>query len=460
MKEPLTIEGRWHIHGEDQPAHYGQLICDPVKGLRLEVKELRQETIEGILRGGIGRGFRSSALTIQGWNADNRSIRLFGCCDNGLQSKMGLQIHSFFVQRAVTCLDRGEWPEQASRWFQLRFSMLHSWVDRRGSVRDDNHRPEDIRIEVRPGLIVTLGASIHSHSGRSRFEVSHDTWLGIEFAEDQPVWRVRSREILALALFLSLLVGDPVALDGFTFLDPGTAEMEMGSVEHELLERRGYAHDAKTEKDYWRMRATYPQVQERIGPMLNRWLALFDNPDMRAVLDLYAAVTYSDLYDTAEFLMLAQALEAYHTACGRFTGTAMPEGEFDALKQRARQALSPGDYAALRERFIFANQKTHRTKLEEVIASAPAQARTLIDDVPEFANVVKNLRNAYTHHVGPSAQRTRQEHDRRIPTLTRQAHALLEMLLLNEMGAPDCAFDKIVREHQSAAVIDLSDPEI
>jgi hypothetical protein len=456
MKEALKIEGRWHIHGEDQPAQYGELVCDPVKGLRLEVKELRADCLAAILED--SRRMPHVIHALQGFNSNNQPVRLFGCGEEGNNRQMGLRTHGFFALRGVTHCGAGAWHELRSRRFEMRFSMLHSWMNRRLSVRDDRERPADIRIGVREGLSIILGATIHSKTTCSRFEVSHDSWLGIEYTDDQSVKVVHDDTSIALTLFLTLLIGDTIALDEFKFLQAGATDIGPGIVEHQLLERRGYAPDAKSEKDCWRMRATYPEVHDRLGDMLNRWLTLYANPDMRAVLDLYAAVTFSDLYDTAQFLMLAQALEAYHTACGRFSGLTMPEIDFKALKQRAKKVLSPEDYTALNERFLFANQKTYKLKLEEVIASAPAQARTIISDVPEFANVVKDLRNAYTHHVGPTSQRTRQAHDRNIPALTRQAHALLEMLLLDEMGAPACAFNKIVREHQSAILIDLSDP--
>lgn len=458
MKEPLTIEGRWHIHGEDQPAHYGQLICDPVKGLKLEVKELQSETLDAMLRKGFDHKWRDSALTIQGWNADNSPIRLFGCCDEGGQSKMGVRTHGFFVNRAVTKLSAGDWAGLKSRSYRLYCSCLHEWMDRRYPSGADTDRPEDIEIPVRPGLSVILGAVVQweSESGRS-FEVTRDSWLGLQFTEDQPVYRVRSRECTAIVTFLSLLIGTPVALDDFFFLPEGDTE---GSIsERRLLERRGYCSYPKEDKATFYMRATYPAVSSQMADMLSRWFALFDNPDMKAVLDLYAAYTFSDLYDTAQFLLLAQALEAYHTACGRFTGTAMPEADFIALKQRAKAALSEDDYRALAERFIFANQKTYRTKLEEVIASAPAQARTIITDVPGFADVVKNLRNAYTHHVGSRSHDTKAEHDSKIHDLTEQAECLLEILLLHEMGAPDNALDQIVREHKTTVRIDVGDPK-
>jgi ApeA N-terminal domain 1 len=459
LKEPMTIEGRWHIHGEDQPAHYGQLLCDPVKGLRLEVKELQSETLDGMLRKGFAHKWRNIALTIQGWNADNSPIRLFGCCDDGGQSKSGIKLHKFFVNRAVRKLAAGDWPEIKSRTYRMYFSCLHEWMDRRWPDASDTTRPDDIEIPVRPGLSVILGAIVtwESKSGRS-FEVTRDSWLKLQFTEDQPVYRVRSFECTAVVTFLSLLIGTPVALDDFFFLPEGETEESIS--ERRLLERRGYCSHPKEDKDTYYMRATYPVVADRIADMLARWFALFDNPDMRAVLDLYAAFTFSDLYDTAQFLLLAQALEAYHTACGRFTGVAMPEADFAALKQRVQLALSQEDYRTLAERFVFANQKTYRTKLEEVIASAPAQARTIITDVPGFADVVKNLRNAYTHHVGSRSHDTKAEHDSEIHALTEQAECLLEILLMQEMGAPERALDQIVREHKTTVRIDLSDPKI
>jgi hypothetical protein len=460
LKEALTIEGRWHVHGEEQQSHYGLLICDPVKGLRLEVKEICGNTPHQILASGDRDIWGSHPLVIQGYDSDNHPIRLYGCCRESMETQMGMRFHEFFVQRAVTLSNSSAWADLRSRNFQLRLAMLQSWMDRRIPVREDTSRPADIRIDLQDGRIVTFGAIIHSQTSQSHFEISHDSWLGLEFIDDQPVWRVRSETSKALVLFFTLLTGDPVALDDFTFLPEGISERELGGAEHRLLEQRGFAADAKEHKQPWRMRAAYPLVQNRLADMLRRWFALFENPDMSAVLDLYAAVTYSSLYDTAQFLILAQALEAYHTACSRFSGTAMPEADFSALKERARQGLSREDYSQLRDRFIFANQKTFRTKLEEVITSAPQQARSIIADAPEFANVVKNLRNAYTHHVGGTAQRTRRSHDRSIPQLTRQAHGLLEMLLLAEMGAPDEVYQKIVREHASSISIDLSDPDI
>ena len=44
--------------------------------------------------------------------------------------------------------------------------------------------------------------------------------------------------------------------------------------------------------------------------------------------------------------------------------------------------------------------------------------------------------------------------------LAEQSHCLLEMLLLQEMGAPDSAFDQIVRRESTAIRYDLKDPAV
>ena len=109
MKNPLTIEGRWHVHGEKYPAHYGRLICKPSKGLRLQVKELRDEDIATVMSEGMKGTWNDEIQIIQGWDADNRPLRLFGCCDNGRNRKTGMQTHRFFVHRAVTGISSGTW---------------------------------------------------------------------------------------------------------------------------------------------------------------------------------------------------------------------------------------------------------------------------------------------------------------------------------------------------------------
>ena len=252
-------------------------------------------------------------------------------------------------------------------------------------------------------------------------------------------------------------MGTPVALDDFSFLPEGTDQGITN--ERKLMEARGYCSHPRENRDNHFMRATYPAIAERAPEIFKAWFALFESLDMKAVLDLYASVTYSDLYLTAEFLILAQALEAYHTACGRFSGNALPEADFAAFRERVRSSLSSSDFALLKERFIFGNQKSYLTKLEEVIQAAPKQARKIISNPSMFAKVVKDLRNAYTHHVGSKAQKTRSEHDRMIPSLMDQARCLFEILLLVEAKAPESAFDDIVREHSTAVTYDLSDHE-
>ena len=245
-------------------------------------------------------------------------------------------------------------------------------MDRRYGRNDQEKRPKEIELQVKPGLKIVLGASLQSSSGRGgAYSISHGSWLGLKFDEDQLVHKVRELDCTAIILFLTLLIGSPVALDDFYFLPKGKSG-EMVD-EHRVLEPRGYFKEAKDERDVFFMRASYPRIADKIEGMLGRWFALFENPDMRAVLDLYAAVMFSELYDTAYFLFLAQALEAYHTACRKFSGNVMPPTEFKKMLKRVGKAITVEDYAVLRDRIAGANQKTFAMRLHEVISVAPTQ---------------------------------------------------------------------------------------
>lgn len=229
MKEPFTIKGRWHVHGEDHPAHYGRLFCDPVKGLRLEVKEPKAMGIEELFSSLTNQSW-DDARRIQGFDSDNRPIRLFGCCESGWTEKLGLKTHDFFVHRAVTNLREGSWPELRSRTFRMTFTILNQWINPSGRISAHSEPKKDIEFKI--GFInATLGTTRrHEHSKGLR--MTEDKWIKLVFPDACQVSTVLNEHVWLMALLLSLLVGDLVGLDEFTFLPEGETK---GSANERLL---------------------------------------------------------------------------------------------------------------------------------------------------------------------------------------------------------------------------------
>ena len=452
MKEPITIEGRWHIHGEDQPAYYGQLFCDPIKGLRLEVKESKAVGLSEMFSTNAMHAWNDKSLVIQGFDADNHSVRLFGCCQGNWTEKMGMKTHDFYVHRAVKGLSSGSWAELRSRSYKMTFSILDHWVNPSGRVPETSNPSTDFEFKI--GAIQAKLGATRKYNGFNGTR-SEEKWIKLIFPIEHNVSKVLNEHAWFLALFLSLLVGDLVGLDEFAFMPEGEAERSFD--ERLLIQKPPHGGDGRRDKPEFYMRATFKDVAEMLPDLLDRWFSLFRNQDMLQVIKLYSALVHHDLYIGVRFLLLAQALEAYHTACGKFTSTRLPDSEFKILMARVRKSLSTDDHAKLKAALSSANNKSFYDKLIEVIADAPPQIKGVISNPTDFATLVRDNRNAYTHHVGKRSHSKRlSESD--LADLAYKAEALLEMLLLRDVGAPIKAFDQIVRENRTAVSIDLSDP--
>lgn len=92
MSEPITIEGKWRIEGEDQDSHYGVLNFDPLSGLELVVK-IPQDIGVAEVFGAVAKP-PDVPNTIFGQTKDNFPVSLFGCRVTNFDSSGGLKSYT------------------------------------------------------------------------------------------------------------------------------------------------------------------------------------------------------------------------------------------------------------------------------------------------------------------------------------------------------------------------------
>ena len=448
MFSTLPIEGRWHICGESSEASYGRLFLDPEEGLKLEVKEIKVRHLQDLLTRSEKKD-DERPLVIQGYNSNNVPIRLFGCVPSGSNRSMGLASYTYSVARAVTNLGDVKWAQIVGKKFYFTLGFLDRWVNPSGDVADPDGPCVDCDYETEQ-LKLTVGATRFYNEIRGN-SVRESHWIAFDFPNAVSVKETLNEKSWALSLLLSLLAGRTMRVSSFQFTNEGDHADLTSDVLMAFKQGEKPAPDKKL-----RMRSVFNDVKESFGVMVGKWLSMIMDEDMRQVLNLYTALKYHQLYIGAHFLLVAQALEAYHTACRRFSTTKWPETEFNELKQRVKAALLKEDLKKLGGLISGANNKSFAERLLEVCEDAPAQARKIVPDFKSFVETVKDNRNAYTHHVGKQAHAKRLR-EGALCSLARQGMALLELLLLRDAMAPAKVLDDIVRVHKTAIYYDLSE---
>ncbi len=153
---------------------------------------------------------------------------------------------------------------------------------------------------------------------------------------------------------------------------------------------------------------TFKDLVDNPEQYLPMWFNNFE--EMLSVYELYFHTIYSpSLSSRVSFLLLAQALEAYHRE--RYDGQYLPSAKYNSIKkelgeiisqrlegeqkQNLRAAVGHGNKFSLKTRIIDLCSRQLRTRLE---GSDFAIVDALLIDINEFAEKVAATRNYLTHH--------------------------------------------------------------
>jgi len=95
-----------------------------------------------------------------------------------------------------------------------------------------------------------------------------------------------------------------------------------------------------------------------------------------------------------------------------------------------------------------------REKIEALAQKHSEHLKGLVDDAAEFADIVRDNRNYYTHHDPEIIKKGRIVSGSKLIRLNEKLRLLFQMCVLNEMGIPTERFHRL-RRQLASAIIDL-----
>ena len=161
MNKPRTVEGRWWIHGDDKPTHFGVLEFHPEKGLILTVKIADSKSTDVWLQAFVDDGHEVPTV-IHGADENSHSVTLFGCIKRGHSIALGLETFQIGCLVGILNFKGDSWSGAVFRAVCINFSASSTFPVE--SVAWNAEFPRD---EVKHGEQVLCGSITPSFAFRS-----------------------------------------------------------------------------------------------------------------------------------------------------------------------------------------------------------------------------------------------------------------------------------------------------
>lgn len=457
MKEPRTIEGRWHIFGRGHAAHFGVLQYDPEEGLDLTVKIPKSTSFDTSL----AASPPPIPSTICGYDQHDQPVTLFGCSSGGSKVSGGLAVYG--VHAIYALLGR----HFSTTWKKLKFSgayatysSLNRWIARPafdhkmepgGKITMTHTHPPDIviPIDTNTDLTITTGGSTHVDYF-SEFRLTQDHAMKFTFKGKPRNPRIIYGDyVLSLARLLTLFTGRRVYVDS-VFFDART-KGRPGRVRVELLA----GNSGVTNADRSTPHSAAVQFQEIKGAVATTVKEWFHNQQIYdSVLNLYFATLFvPNLYAPQQFLLLAQALEVYHNSNPKFSKSLQTRSKF---RQRIRDILAKlpsTEQDWVKEGLHHANQKSLAQRLDDILSAHRTDVRKFISKPRRFADLIRHTRNYYTHFDPELKRKKKIAGDRNMFPMILKMRALLNICLFKDLGVNGAPIERVIKNAKGIRLI-------
>ncbi|MDE2637147.1 MAG: hypothetical protein OXI30_12360 [Chloroflexota bacterium] len=434
----LPLESNEPISKVPETAIPGKLSFDPTTGGLLELR------IEGR---DLYMGFDNSVYSIIFGVAEAREYTLLNCT---LVDGYRIQTRDFSTRQKVFAIEtiiEGSHIESIDditlEYVSASYTYLDDWMDQGnfqfedGAVRYLGIEPTTIQLEDKE---ISFSAGIGEGISRTEVVMKESYWVMVTPNEAQPLQEYRQLIDIQLPNFLSLATGVP------NYPSDIRAEITTGDMPKHIniyYWVSGYADKPRPMLPE-HMMFTFKDVQNSPSKYLSNWIS--KSVELQSVYDLYHQSIYSRvIHFRTRFLLLAQALEAYHRnlydekyqkkcrykSAKRALKDAIPEWIDDEHRSNLLASIDHGNDFSLKTRIVKILDKILRNYLE---GDNFAIVDSLIGDFHEFAEEVKATRNYLTHH--PKKRSKKVLSDDEIVEYIPKMLLLLRICLLIELGCP------------------------
>ena len=449
MKEKRTIQGQWYIFGDGQQPAVGILKYDPDTGLTLDVQRHRAPNLAQAIG---GAGFQSPPV-VRGMDAHGNAVTLFGCFVIKSNSTAALDDYKIAVSCAMVGAHYNQFNDATFNEVRSTYSILDAWLIRSsiamlpqnaGLPAYQQQHPPDVSTTLADGTSVRLTMSLHSRTSNSSVALSQSQFVHFITPNATSARTLSDDYVFKFGKLLSFLSRIDVVVDQIAFPQRGAMRGEV-----EFLCAVPGSSKVKRTLDNLAGLVPYQEIAALLPHLVVNWFNYYE--EMEAILSLYfTAISQSDIPVNTRFLLLAQALEAYHSRSDRFVAEIQPKEAFKARRKAILDlVMEAGEKSWLKENLNFANQKKLATRLNELIADQQAYVAQFINDPARFADVIRWTRNYYTHYgeneedrIDRGAGRIAQGAE--IITFYFQMRALLELLFIRDLNLPASAAARVI----------------
>jgi hypothetical protein len=372
-------------------------------------------------------------LRVLGSSADGKNITLEKVSSRNYQVSIpGLPVAHYTAQAILVGKHFAEGEPILFDEISIRASDLNAWTRVSGfDVHHDFEKldgaealaftgfavdykvPDDIEIQLARGerAFIRYGAKSEGLAGGTdHVAVTQEAAIHFRFAKKGGLDQV-FRRVSEVRNFLSLAVGRPVSILAVTGYLDDYAESNGSRRPIDLMWQVPHNPDPPARgRRFHEMLFSVPEASPDISSVMKRWLAR--QARLEPVFNLFFGVLYHpDLYLEVRFLTFAQAIETYDYRRRRHPGK-------KKLVQRVEDVLG-----------------SCRTVSKRIVGSDPT-------DVEAFIELFRDSRNYYTHYNPKLEKRAAKG----VPLylLTLQLRAIIEMVLLRELGFSVRSIDAIL----------------
>ncbi len=333
------------------------------------------------------------------------------------------------------------------------YTYLDDWMDQRNFRFEDGgvsySQPELTTIQLEDKSI-SFGAGVSESISRTEVVLKEACGVIVTPNEERPFNEYRQLVDIQLPNFLTLATGMP------NYASNVRTELTNNDMPKEIniyYRVPGYVvkpRSIPTEH----MLFTFEDVKNSPSKYLPNWIK--KSVELQSVYDLYHQTIYSRLiHFRTRFLLLAQALEAYHRnlydekyqpkprykQAKRCLKRAIPEWIEGEHRNNLKASIDHGNDFSLKTRIVKICDSILR---DYFVNGTVVIVDVLIGDVDEFAEKVKDTRNYLTHH--PKKRSKKVLSDDEIVEYIPKMLLLLRICLLVELRCPpEKIKDQVIR---------------
>ena len=335
-------------------------------------------------------------------------------------------------------------------YLTVSYTYLSEWMGHLGFDEQDGcvkrRAFQPVRVEIpSPKADILFSYGTQQTTGLSEYKARTKPRIRIQLHDHRHIDRYRSFTELSLKNFITLATGLP----NYPFnINAMTSDSNMATDIYQRIQ--GYAERSEPVSDD-NMLFMLADIEENVGECLSNWFAKASK--LYPASHLYVeTVDNESLGPALRFLVLAQALESYHSN-SKHKDKYMYSTKFKRIAKTVKCAIPESEFIEDAEKTLLSNLKTRinrankyslETRLIDICDILSSYATGAIDEVvgdkEKFAKAVKKARNQLTHH---SANRYVRTLSPALP-LTDSMEVLLRCCLLTELGLPRETVTKLI----------------